>query len=365
MNLKNFLLFFNKNKKIIILCSLILLGIFLIVFLSYLFFVHQNSGKDFSDLKIFSNYNGEKKACEKHLAISGECIGDDSLEFPPIAAVMIENHSDSRPQAGLSDAPIVFEAEVEGHITRFLAIFPLGTSLNTEKIGPVRSARPYYLDWAKEFDSLYAHVGGSPEALEKIDVYNVEDLDQFFWSNYFWRSNDRYAPHNVYTSLDLLVQAAEKKNINLKSESEYGAWKFKEDLKKEERPLNVKDLIINFSSGITYKVAWKYDLENNNYIRYIADDKHLAENGAEIKANNICIVFTDFEAIDNEGRLSMETIGKGKAIVFQDGKTISASWEKKSMNERLRFFDSDNKELEFNAGKTWIEVVNDNVDIEY
>ncbi|HSD12679.1 MAG TPA: DUF3048 domain-containing protein, partial [Patescibacteria group bacterium] len=139
----------------------------------------------------------------KRRVIDGVAVPEDAPDVTGYFAATIDNLSVARPQAGLTKASLVFEAPVEGGITRFLAVFP--DDVTADRIGPVRSARPYFLDWASEFDAVYAHVGGSPEALEKIVAYDMRDLNEFFAGKYFWRDENRDAPHNAYTSTVRLV----------------------------------------------------------------------------------------------------------------------------------------------------------------
>src|SRR5690606_23920743 len=128
---------------------------------------------------------------------------------PRTVGIMIENHYDARPLSGLADASVVYEAPVEGNYTRFLAVFP--EDAEVQKIGPVRSARTYYLDWVSEYpDMLYMHVGGSPDALEKIKTHGIFDFNEFYRGWYYWRDSGRYAPHNVYTSSALFQKAMDE-----------------------------------------------------------------------------------------------------------------------------------------------------------
>src|SRR5262249_15833287 len=126
---------------------------------------------------------------------------DPAVNQRPVTGVMIENSVQARPQSGLNQAGVVFEAIAEGGITRFLALYQDTTPDN---VGPIRSARPYYEQWALGFDAGYAHVGGSPEALNDIKAWGVRDLDQFYNSGSYHRISSREAPHNVYTGITTL-----------------------------------------------------------------------------------------------------------------------------------------------------------------
>ena len=118
---------------------------------------------------------------------------------------MIEYCPAARPQSGLSEAGVVFEAVAEGGITRFLALFQ---DTKPAYVGPVRSSRPYYIRWLLGFDATYAHAGGSPQALQDINTLNVKNLDHGANGSTFDRVSNRYAPHNLYTSIDRLLAAA-------------------------------------------------------------------------------------------------------------------------------------------------------------
>ncbi|OGL78599.1 hypothetical protein A3F28_01695 [Candidatus Uhrbacteria bacterium RIFCSPHIGHO2_12_FULL_57_11] len=283
---------------------------------------------------------------------------DSGSENPRLLSVMVENMVDARPISGLAGASLVFEAPVEAGITRMLAVYP--ASSDVVEIGPVRSARPYYLDWAAELDALFAHVGGSPEALARIPLMDLDDLNEFSRGRYFWRSSKRSAPHNVYTSTEVLRQAV--LDLELNSQPDAGRWVFKNDAKSADRPSS-QEITVPFSSE-SYKVSWQYDRDSNSYDRYQAGALHRDKDGSPIVAKNLVVVYTDIEVIDEEGRRRIRTTGSGQAVVFLDGKAHEVEWRKKDNEDRLRFYLSDGDlpdgsqvEVEWNAGPTWIEIV--------
>lgn len=266
-----------------------------------------------------------------------------------IFGVMIENAYDAWPLSGLEDAFLVIEAPVEGDIPRFLAFFR--ADQETKKIGPVRSARPYYIDYASEFGAIYAHVGGSPEALEKVRATDsVQDLDQFFQSEYFYRqtTNGRYAPHNVFTSIESLRGAIEEFDV---APFQYGLWKRKEGASRGNESLRV-----NQSLGV-YRVRWDYDPETNRYTRVQGDEVMTVENGANVIVDSIVVIETDVRTIDEKGRKAVTTIGDGYGLLAQDGVVQEITWKKASNEERLRFYDVNGKEVAINLGRTWIHIV--------
>lgn len=296
--------------------------------------------------------------------IDGVRVPLAQANFFPVG-VVIENLVSARPQAGLDRANLVYEALAEGGITRFLAIYASGEEI--EKIGPVRSARSYFLDWAKELDLLYVHVGGSPDALRNITAYQVKDLNQFFNSGYFWRDQERLkkgipSEHTLYTSSELMARALRDTKAPLIGD--YEGWSFVDDPPLADRPSEEKKVTINFST-FRYKVDYLYDRQTNTYERRQGEEPHLMENGTGIRVKNIAVQYVPTRLADAEGRLSMTTIGEGPAVVFRNGEVMNATWKKSSRDDRTMFFDDDGRELIFVSGTTWIEIVPDDREVIY
>ncbi len=286
-------------------------------------------------------------------------------ENTAIAGVMVENMIEAQPISGIADASLVFEAVAEANITRFLAYFILDAGQPSFVIGPVRSARPYYLDWAAEFNTLYAHVGSAPaayEMLRKKGVPGVYDLDQWYESQYYSRVANHPAPHNVYTSTEFLKRAYDAQHLLPKFQS----WRFKNDAPPDLRG-TVADIRVGYSAP--YDVGWKYDKAANQYGRFQWTrpsasggsvgqvGPHKDAKGKAIAAKNIAVAFQKMEVLDAIGRKKFTTIGEGKAFVFQDGRVVTGVWKKPSAQERMRFYNAQDSEVEFNAGTTWIEIV--------
>jgi len=273
-------------------------------------------------------------------------------------AIMMDNHPDARPLSSVSKANLVIEAEAEGRITRFLAIFASDDDLS--EIGPVRSARPYYIDWAREFSAMYVHVGGSPEALARMAKESFLHINEFYEGEYFWRASKRLSPHNVYTSSKNLREYLKSKDLN---EGKFFSWNFKDDIDLSSRP-EISEIKINYKLS-SYIVDWKYDKENNDYIRYVAGEEYRDESGENIKAKNVIIQKIKAEEIDEDLRLRMETIGEGEAVICLDGECKDGKWKKTSASSRTRFYNNEDNEIEFNAGTTWIEVIRPEYEVEY
>ncbi len=281
-------------------------------------------------------------------------------EDPYPVAVMVENLTVARPQSGLASANLVYEALAEGGITRFMLIFAGKTPAT---VGPVRSARPYFVDWALEYNALYAHAGGSPQALADITNYDVFDLNQFYNSQYFYRDHSRNvaSEHTLYTTGENLIFAL--RDLDAPAEGTYDRWMFKDDAPTAERPIEEKTISIDYSS-FSYSVEYRYDGEQNDYVRYMAGDIHADADGTTIRPKNVVVQKVVTSLADAE-RLNMETIGEGDAIVFRDGKAIEGTWKKEKRGDRTMFYDQAGGEIDFNAGQTWIEVVPTDRDVTY
>lgn len=271
-------------------------------------------------------------------------------------AVMIENHPAARPQSGLVQANVVFEALAEGGITRFLAVYTLNNAV--KEIGPVRSARPYYVDWARGFNAMYVHIGGSTKALSRISQLNVFDLNQFFNSQYFYRDRSREvaSEHTLYTTKRLMQLALLDKDAL--TAGDYPAWKFKAEALASGRPSS-QHLTIDFST-FSYKVDYEYDPVTNTYARALAEQPHVVRDGGQLRPKNVIVMTVKRrleQPVDGQGRLEMDTVGEGSARFFLDGREQTGTWKKASPQDQLLFVGADGQSVELNAGQTWIEIV--------
>ncbi|MBU0731783.1 DUF3048 domain-containing protein [Patescibacteria group bacterium] len=278
--------------------------------------------------------------------------------------IVIENLATVRPQAGLGEANLVYEFLAEGGITRFLAVYASGD--NIELIGPVRSARHYIVDLSEEYHGLFAHIGGSPQALGVLNVNDyLVDLNQFGNPGYYWRDVNIGAPHNLFTSSDLMF-FAQRDKVGEEAQGDYTPWKFKKETSKDERPTEEKSVKINFSSG-SYEVEWKYNPDTNIYARFNGGLEHTDKNTEEqLTAKNIVVQYAETSLLEEgTGRLDIKTQGEGNAVVFMDGVGTEGTWKKDERGDRTLFYDANGDEIEFNPGKSWIEIVPTDKTIEY
>ena len=305
-------------------------------------------------------------------------------------AVMIENSAESRPQSGLSRADIVYEAIAEGWITRMMGVFYCNTPMENIIFAPVRSARTYFVDWVSEYDALYNHVGGAgrcaddtvderAKALCQIDRFGIKDLDQFgIGYPDCYRNPDRLdhpvaTEHTMVCFSENLYKIAQKRewtNTDEKGipwDKNFREWKFKDDPKESERGTTGTVNIVFAKGYDDYDALWSYDKTANSYKRSTGGKLHLdLETKEALMAKNIVVQISGITGpVDDHAHILYDTLGSGKALIFQDGKAIVGSWSKKSRIGRTVFSDSVGKEIEFTRGPVWIEVLPSEQQVSY
>lgn len=279
----------------------------------------------------------------------------------PVTAVMIENSDAARPQAGLSQAGIVFEAVAEGGITRFMALFQEAQPSN---VGPIRSLRPYYLQWAMGFDAAVAHVGGSPDALADVNSWGSKDINEFYYGSSFHRISTREAPHNVYTSIAALNSVESNKGWTT---SKFTGFSRKSD--SPNKSPNATSIDMN-PSYADFEVHYSYNPTNNNYLRSEAGTVHMDSNtGTQIEPKVVVamVVPESQGALDATGAYysNYQVIGSGPLYIFQDGTVTTGTWSKAGNADQLQFLDANNNPLKLNAGQTWITALASNGELTY
>ncbi len=332
-----------SNKKFLIIAAILMAVIF--ISLSIWFYLQTKNTSIELENATLSLENTESGL--RH-PLSGHKISANQFDFFPVS-VMIDNGYDISYFAGLDQAHIVYEALVEANITRILAIFDSQTEI--EKIGPVRSARNYFMDWAQEYQGAYLHVGGSPQALAVIDDYNFTHIDQIGSGQiYFERDENLDAPHNVFTSSKHISRLKEWKQIATTS-VDFLPWNFV-DIKDNDLS-DPPNFIVNFSSE-NYQVEWKYSQSLRVYQRWRNQEKQISDKGEQLKADNVIIQIAPSTLIDSERR-AIDTKSGGELIVYNRLGKNTGTWEKNG--QRTEFFDSNHQPMALVPGQTWIAVV--------
>jgi hypothetical protein len=285
--------------------------------------------------------------------LSGMQVSPD-LAKRPVTGVMIENSPDARPQSGLQDAGVVYEAIAEAGITRFLALFQ---DTRPSYIGPVRSLRPYYIDFGWPYQASIAHVGGSPDALSQIRSGSYRDLDQFFNAGAYSRISSRAAPHNVYTDFNRLDQLNQSKGYN---SSSFTPWLRKDD-KPAATPTNAH-IDVHISSPLYYS-HYDYDKATNTYNRSEGGKPHVQvtsssdRSGTLIHPKVVIAAQMSYSVIDGAGHSSYGATGSGPIRVFQDGGVVSGTWSKANRSDMFHFKDDNGQPVALDTGQTWVVAV--------
>lgn len=318
--------------------------------------------------------------------------------------VMIENHSDSRPQSGLNNADIVYEANSEGGITRFMGIFYCNAvkgATNKYDIGPVRSARTYFLDLASEYSDypLYTHVGGSncsapkdpvtgrqsgpcttnkkAQALEQISDYGWMnkgtwgDLSQFSLSYKACRREEdrtgevKATEHTMYCSSNELWNVAAGRGLTNETiinktlwNKSFRGWSFKQT-DQPSTTVDAKTISFDWWGDKAYSVSWTYDAGQKQYLRQNGGVNAVDFNTNEqLNAKNIIIQWTkETRSIDEHVHNLYAVVGTGEAVLLQNGTKTEITWSKPNRTARTIFKDKSGKEINLVAGRTWIEIL--------
>ena len=277
-------------------------------------------------------------------------------------AVMIDNHKDAWPQAGLQDAYMVYEIIVEGGETRLMALFK---GADVDKIGPVRSARHYFIDYAMENDAIYTHFGQSPQAASDIKKYNINDINGIAEDGTtFWRVKDKAAPHNAVTSTKKLLESAQSKKYKTTSTKE-SVLKYTTDEVNLENGQGAVSVTIPHSNLQTVKYV--YNEESKVYERY-ARKKEQKDwtTGKTVTTKNIIITFCDNYTLtdsENKGRQGLKNIGTFDGYYITNGKAIKIKCIKNSREEKTIYQDLDGNIINVNDGNTFVNICPINSDV--
>lgn len=278
-------------------------------------------------------------------------------------AVVIDNVGSAVPQASLNEAMIVYEAIVEGNLTRFLAVYK---DPKVETIGPARSARPYFIDYALENDSIFVHYGGSPKALSEVKSLNMDNANGVESpGKVFWRTSKKSAPHNAMVSVEEVWKYAESKNYKTTTNK-------RNVLNYDTSEVELNDGSVASSVSIPYSagtVKFVYNAEKKIYERYVANkiQKDFLTNDV-LTAKNIIITFANNYTTDEEngyGRQAIQNIGTLNGYYITNGKAVKIKCKKTSRSSSTVYEDLDGNEIKVNDGNTYIQIVPLNFNISF
>lgn len=275
-------------------------------------------------------------------------------------AVMIDNQGTKPlPQGGLYKAQYIYEALAEGGITRFMAIF---YGNGPDKIGPVRSSRDYFVQYAMEHDAIYAHIGWSPQAKTFIEQNSVNNINGLYDGIYTKITSDPYNWQDKYTSYKKIIDFSEKKNYRLTTQEspllDYNAkMAMPKQFKDDDKEKDAIQLELSYNS--VHHVKYDYDSKQKVYKRFREGVPHMErDNGKQLTCGNIIIQFVKNAAIigDNKNRQEMENIGQGTGWYITMGKAVPIKWSKASATSRTSYTYNDGTNLVLNPAQTWIQI---------
>lgn len=287
--------------------------------------------------------------------LTGEYVDAKRAQRRPVA-VMYNNIINAIPHSGLSNADVIYESPVEGSITRLMGIFDNYDKL--KKMGSVRSSRIYYCYFALEWDAIYCHFGQSKYALDFLKSDHIDNVSSFNAGNYFYRTSDRVAPHNCFTSGTQINEAIDKLKYKKNYDKDYqGHFKFAENGTKtdiaEGKPA------VKVSLGYPINQPWfEYNAQDGQYYRFQYGDKHIDDqNNKQLHCSNIIIQFVNASIYPDGKSLDMTLTGSGKGWYITNGKAEKITWKKDKKEGQTKYFDKSNQEITLNTGKTWICMV--------
>lgn len=331
--------------------------------------------------------------------LTGLALGSADEVKAPAYCIQTPNGMDgARPQAGLNEAGVVFEAIAESGITRFAAIYQ---NPKSAIIGPIRSLRLYYLEWDTPFDCTIVHAGGAPDALKAVSSGGYKDLTE----NYSYMYRGTYGSrrwNNLFTTSSLLAKmnsdrgygGSDIKGFNRMTPAE--SDKSRVEALVEEK-LNITEassgktsnlaaktssIAVNFGGLVNFNVRYEYDPASNSYLRsyasgtahdvYNCPDGDLGEKNPEdnctlkqLAPSVVAVMVVPEKRASDNYHEDITTIGSGDAYVFQNGSSVKGSWKKASRDEQIKFYDESGLEITLAPGQTFVEAVPNYGSVEY
>lgn len=325
-------------------------------FLGYKYYMMQNENNEKQDGQVSKNdENNEDNSIIVNLEKEPEkTVKIYSGKDRPIA-VMIDNNKDAWPQAGLNNAYIVYEIIVEGGETRLMACFK---GVNLEKIGPIRSSRHYFLDYAMENSAIYVHYGWSPQAQSDISTYRINNINGVTESSKsFWRVKDKSAPHNAVTSTEKILELAKKKGYSTESNAPSVLNYVVDEVELTEGTVANK---ITIPYALKKNVSYEYNAETKMYTRYSKGTKQKDwTTGEDVTTKNIIITKAKNYTLndsENKGRQGLENIGTLDGYYITNGKVIPIKCTKTNRTSQTEYKDLSGNEIKVNDGRTFIQI---------
>ncbi|NBI63533.1 DUF3048 domain-containing protein [Clostridiales bacterium] len=284
--------------------------------------------------------------------------GEVTAELPSRPFVLSTDNSDgARPQSGISKADIVYEFPVEGGISR---LEPIYYSQIPDVVGPSRSARPYFVDMAREYKAVFVHHGWSPQAKKYLESNVIPYISAFTYGNIFYRTSSKAAPHNSYTNGKDIWKLIKEKGWDKQQDVRRFQFLGAEEKQRGDKAI---DIDINYR---TNKNNYKYDAKTGKYKRSVNGKPYKDEaTDKQVTTSNILVQKVKSKVLDDKGRLKINMTAGGNATLFTNGVAVKGKWSRKDLDSPTIFVDQNGKEMKLNVGTTWIQVVDGGVEVKY
>ncbi len=284
--------------------------------------------------------------------LTGDLDYDKKLMGNRPVMISVENHPDARPQWGISTADIVWEMVVEGGITRMLLMYADASRI-PEQVGPVRSARHYFVELVEGFDAIFVHIGGSPQAYNALNKQGTDDIDNIFYRDH---TRNTATEHRAYITGEQINSHIEKTGTRTEIEAEY-----KNPFSFNYEPVKLPDgkatkCTVPFSTYFTYQLT--YNKKLNVYESSLGDKPFMDDNGTQQSFTNIIMCYVDVSGIpgDSKGRKTFD-LDSGEGVYISNGTYQNITWEKGDYTDMMKFYVDDSTEISLNAGRTYIALV--------
>ena len=288
---------------------------------------------------------------EKHNTDSSKIIGAEGKEYD------IPNN------LGVGDYTYFCEVTVEGNLTRLLAVYKNVEDV-TKTIGPVRSARPVFIDYALENDSIFTHFGYSPKAEKEITQLKINNVNGLVADSVFSRTTSKPAPHNAMATMEKILAYAKNKGYRMTTEKRSVLNYVIDEVELENGEIANT---VNIPYTSTNKVSFKYNEEKKVYERYVNNKVQLDWITNETRTTkNIIITFARNYTTDEEngyGRQQIVNIGDLNGYYITDGKAIKIICSKTTRDGQTVYKDEEGNEIKVNDGNTYIQIVPINTNV--
>lgn len=291
--------------------------------------------------------------------LTGEYVPETIGRRRPVA-VMLNNLKPACPQAGIANAGVVYEAPVEGGITRLMGVFE--DYDNLEKIGSVRSCRDYYIFYASGFNAIYTHYGQSAYALPFLDLPEVNNLSGLagYGDQVFYRTTDRKSPHNAYTSFEGIQKGIEINGYSQEYDENFTPGYAFCGVNEEVELPGAEEASIVKPGYFLNKPWFEYNPEDKLYYRFQYGDKQIDQlTGEQIAYKNIILQYSSWRNYDENGYLNIDVDAPNVGKYITNGKVIDITWKKHEPWGATFYYDTNGNQITMDTGKTWVCIIQD------